>query len=76
MGINLQWICQWPFGKQSWYDFTVVNLTFETGSYKGRYGEMTLIVLGLGFTAEIYDKVDRAKAFEPVEDKITEWIRE
>lgn len=82
MKSRIQWVCQLPdlvfFWKQNWANFSVFDLSFEYGTYKGRYLEIRFVVLGLGFDAEIAhtsQRDDWAAEMESKKDDAFEAIR-
>jgi hypothetical protein len=64
---------EWFTRGWNWKNFTLINVSFEGGAYKGGYGELTLGLLGLNCQIEIYDQADRAQKLAPVMDRLLEW---
>lgn len=62
--MNLAFYNQWPnlfrFKSFNWIDFSILNVTFEYGTYKGTYLEITVMVMGLGINIEFVDRASRA----------------
>lgn len=62
-GFTLSGFFQWKelfnFRKYNWANFDLIHIGVETGSYKGLYFEITFILLGIGFWAEVFDRKTR-----------------
>lgn len=53
------WLWLWPSKGDHWYQFEPFSLYFEAGSYKGRYVEVKLVALNVGFWCELYQTETR-----------------
>lgn len=71
---SLFWINQWPewFEELNWRNFTFVQCSVEHGSYKGRYIEIEVVLLGLGFVFEWWDRSSRAAFHADMDQRISE----
>ena len=64
------------YWRGNWSNFTIVKLSFEWGgkrSYRGRYVEAELGLLGLNVLLDWYDEPSRDAAFAPIVDRIREY---
>lgn len=55
-----QWIWEWPDlwrRRLNWRNFTPIGIALEWGTYKGRYFEITCVLMGVGF---VYTKYGRS----------------
>ena len=74
--LQIQGIFQWPelfkYKEWNWINFTPIQLSFEAGRYKGAYAEVTLVVLGIGFWAEIYNDYQRKGYVANLQDRLSD----
>lgn len=51
------WRCQWCWPwRQNWFDFTIINISFEWERMMGQKYELSVMLLGVGFLFEYYGK--------------------
>lgn len=81
--ISFNFIEQWsPFFKfitkkdYNWIDFSPIWINFESGGYKGKYFDLMIILLGIGFGLEIYNIQEREEFVAPLLKQIEDWKEE
>lgn len=71
--IGFHWWMQWTFSKCNWYDFTLINIAGEYSPYKAS-AELTIVLLGLGVTIEVYHKEKRQGMFKDTDKLIDDFM--
>ena len=64
-----QWKEVFKFKEYNWINFCPIQINFEYGGYKGKYFELTLIFMGIGFWFETYNKASRDKFAEELRER-------
>lgn len=76
-GLAITGFFQWPeifkFREYNWINFELIHIGFEAGNYKGTYFEVTFILLGIGFWAEVFEKRARQEFMEFSEELMNDY---
>lgn len=65
---------EWLTRGWNWRNFAVVALDYESGDYKGSYGEVHVALLGFHCRFEVYNLAHRQMAFAPLQDMRDDWL--
>ncbi len=74
-GWNIAWLCHWRSAKCDkgrMVNFDILHIGLEAGGYKGKYAELTVVVLGVGFYLEWYDQLSRSVWGAEMEQRVAE----